>query len=97
MAYSNIALWLLHIEDYSEVSKPQRIALGKQRTALSTEYVSRVLKKLLHPPSSEVNSIERAGERCSWPGGCQPVATPRAQRLRQHCKGLYEVHAGRIE
>lgn len=99
-AFSNIALCCLHLEDFSRGLKAADICVteaGEPHTA--AELVSRVLRENYYTRLLlEVNSVERAGERCEFARRyASRSKSARADIAASIAEGLYEVHAGRID
>src|SRR5258706_1623823 len=67
-AYSNIALCCLHLEDFSRGLKAAESAIRESGEPHSAaEFVARVLRENYYTRLLlEVNSVERAGERCEF-------------------------------
>ena len=82
VALSNIALCSLHLEDYARGLRAAETCIRESKEPHSAaEYVSRVLKENYYTRLLlEVNSIERAGERCElarrYAGKPQPARDP---------------------
>ena len=99
-AFANIALCCLHLEDFSRGLKAAEICVqeaGEPHTA--AELVSRVLRENYYIRLLlEVNSIERAGERCEFARKYAARSkSARADIAASIAEGLYEVHAGRVD
>ena len=99
-AYSNIALCCLHLEDFSRGLKAAELCVaesGEPHTA--SELVSRVLRENYYIRLLlEVNSVERAGERCVLARRYASRSnSARADIAASIAEGLYEVHAGRVD
>jgi putative two-component system response regulator len=99
-ALSNIALCCLHIEDFGRGLKASETCVSESQEPHSApELVARVLRennftRLL----LEVNSIEKAGERCEIARRyANRSKSARAEIAASVAEGLYEVHAGRID
>jgi putative two-component system response regulator len=99
-ALANIALCCLHLEDFSRGLKAAEICVsesGEPHTA--AELVSRVLRENYYIRLLlEVNSLERAGERCEIIRKYAARSkSARADIAASIAEGLYEVHAGRVD
>ena len=99
-ALANISLCCLHLEDFARGLKAAETSLaesGEPHTA--AEYVSRVLRENNYSRLLlEVNSIEKAGERCQIGRKYAALSkSPRAEIAASLAEGLYEVHAGRVD
>jgi putative two-component system response regulator len=100
VAFSNIALCCLHLEDFSRGLKAAEICVNESAEPHSSaELVSRVLKENYYTRLLlEVNSIERAGERCAIARRYAAKSkSARADIAASIAEGLYEVHAGRAD
>lgn len=100
VALSNIALCSLHLEDYARGLRAAETCIKESKEPHSAaEYVSRVLKENYYTRLLlEVNSIERAGERCALARRYAARSnSARAEIAASIAEGLYEVHAGRID
>ena len=100
VAFSNIALCSLHLEDYGRGLKAAEISVseaGEPHTA--AELVSRVLRENYFTRLLlEVNSIDRAGERSALARRYAALSkSARADIAASIAEGLFEVHAGRID
>jgi putative two-component system response regulator len=96
--FSNIALCCLHLEDFSRGLKAAEICVKESpEPHTAAELVSRVLKENYYTRLLlEVNSIERAGERCAIARKyASESRSARADIAASIAEGLYEVHAGR--
>jgi putative two-component system response regulator len=100
VAFSNIALCCLHLEDFARGLKAAEICTRESTEPHSAaELVSRVLREGYYTRLLlEVNNIEKAGERCEI---ARRYATKsrsaRAEIAAATAEGLYEVHAGRVD
>ena len=99
-ALTNIALCSLHLEDFARGLKAAETSI-KESTEPHTasELVSRVLKENNYTRLLlEVNSIERARERCEIARRyASRSKSARAEIAASIAEGLYEVHAGKID
>ena len=100
VAFSNIALCSLHLEDYGRGLKAAEISVseaGEPHTA--AELVSRVLRENYFTRLLlEVNSVDRAGERSALARRYAALSkSARADIAASIAEGLFEVHAGRID
>ncbi len=88
IAFSNIALCCLHLEDF-ESGEPHTVA----------ELVGRVLRENYYTRLLlEVNSVEKAGERCEIARRyAERSKSARADIAASIADGLYQVHAGRVD
>src|SRR5258706_3204210 len=99
-ALSNIALCCIHLEDFSRGLKAAETAVRESGEPHSAaELVNRVLRENYYTRLLlEVNSVERAGERCEI---ARRYATKsksaRAEIAAAIAEGLYEVQAGRVD
>ena len=99
-AFSNIALCCLHLEDFSRGLKAAEICIKESGEPHSAaELVSRVLREGYYTRLLlEVNSIEKAGERCEIARRYAARSrSARAEIASSTAEGLYEVHAGRVD
>jgi putative two-component system response regulator len=99
-AFSNIALCCLHLEDYGRGLKAAEICVKESPEPHSAaELVSRVLRENYYTRLLlEVNSVERAGERCEIARRFAARSkSARAEIAASIAEGLYEVHAGRVD
>lgn len=99
-AFSNIALCCLHLEDFSRGLKAAEICIRESGEPHSAaELVSRVLREVYYTRLLlEVNSIEKAGERCAIARRyAERSRSARAEIAASTAEGLYEVHAGRVD
>ena len=99
-AFSNIALCCLHLEDFARGLKASETAVGEAREPHSTpELLSAVLRENNYTRLLlEVNSVEKAGERCSIARRYAAKSkSSRADIAASIAEGLYEVHAGRVD
>ena len=99
-AFSNIALCCLHLEDFSRGLKAAEICVRESAEPHSAaELVSRVLREGYYTRLLlEVNSIEKAGERCEIARRYAARSkSARADIAASTAEGLYEVHAGRVD
>ncbi len=99
-AFSNIALCCLHVEDYARGLKAAEICVSESGEPHSAaELVSRVLREGYYTRLLlEVNSIEKAGERCAIARRyANRAKSVRADIAASTAEGLYEVHAGRVD
>jgi putative two-component system response regulator len=100
VALSNIALCSLHLEDYARGLRAAEACVRESKEPHSaSEFVSRVLKENYYTRLLlEVNSVERAGERCLLARRYAARSnSARAEIAASIAEGLYEVHAGRID
>jgi putative two-component system response regulator len=100
IAFSNIALCCLHLEDFSRGIKAAEICVtesGEPHTV--SELVGRVLRENYYTRLLlEVNSIEKAGERCEIARRYAARSkSARADIAASIADGLYQVHAGRVD
>lgn len=99
-ALSNIALCCLHLEDFGRGLKASETCVKESQEPHSApELVARVLRENNYTRLLlEVNSIEKAGERCEI---ARRYATKsksaRAEIAASIAEGLYEVQAGRVD
>lgn len=99
-AFSNIALCCLHLEDFSRGLKAAEICVNESGEPHSAaELVSRVLREGYYTRLLlEVNSIEKAGERCAIARRyASRSRSARADIAASTAEGLYEVQAGRVD
>ncbi len=99
-AFANIALCCLHLEDFSRGLKAAEVCVdeaGEPHTA--ADLLSRVLRENYYIRLLlEVNSVERAGERCEFARKyASRSKSARADIAASIAEGLYEVHAGRVD
>jgi putative nucleotidyltransferase with HDIG domain len=100
VAFSNISLCCLHLEDFGRGLKAAEICVQESTEPhTAAELVSRVLRENYYTRLLlEVNSVEKAAERCEI---ARRYATrsksSRAEIAASIAEGLYEVHAGRID
>ena len=100
VAFSNISLCCLHLEDFSRGLKAAEICVKESAEPHSAaELVSRVLREGYYTRLLlEVNSIEKAGERCQIARRyAERSRSARAEIAASTAEGLYEVHAGRVD
>lgn len=100
VAFSNIALCSLHLEDFARGLKAAEICVKESSEPHSTaELVSRVLREVNYTRLLlEVNSVEKAGERCEIARRyASRSRSARAEIAAATVEGLYEVHAGRVD
>ncbi len=100
IAFSNIALCCLHLEDFSRGIKAAEICVsesGEPHTV--AELVGRVLRENYYTRLLlEVNSVEKAGERCEIARRyAERSKSARADIAASIADGLYQVHAGRVD
>src|SRR5258708_21192644 len=99
-ALSTIALCCLHLEDYSRGLKAAEACLKESKEPhTAAEMVARVLRENNYSRLLlEVNSIERAGERCAIARRYAAMSnSARAEIAASVAEGLYEVHAGHVD
>ncbi|MGZ5643400.1 MAG: tetratricopeptide repeat protein, partial [Usitatibacter sp.] len=99
-ALSNIALCSLHTEDFARGLKAAEMSVNESPEPHSAaELVSRVLKENYYIRLLlEVNSIEKAGERCAISRRYAARSkSARADIASSIAEGLYEVQAGRVD
>lgn len=99
-ALSNIALCCLHLEDFARGLKASETCLRESPEPHSApELVARVLRENNYTRLLlEVNSIEKAGERCEIARRYAARSkSERAEIAASIAEGLYEVQAGRID
>lgn len=99
-AFSNIALCSLHLEDFSRGLKAAETSVKESTEPHSTgELVARVLRENNYTRLLlEVNSIERARERCEIARKYAIRSkSARAEMAASIAEGLYEVHAGNVD
>ena len=100
VAFSNIALCCLHLEDFARGLKAAEICVRESGEPHSAaELVSRVLREGYYTRLLlEINSIEKAGERCEIARRYAAKSrSARAEIAAATAEGLYEVHAGRVD
>jgi putative two-component system response regulator len=100
IALSNISLCCLHLEDFPRGLRAAENCVRESKEPHSAaEYVSRVLRENYYTRLLlEVNSIERAGERCAIARRYASRSnSARAEIAASIAEGLYEVHAGRVD
>jgi putative two-component system response regulator len=100
LAFANIALCCLHLEDFSRGLKAAEICISEAGEPHSAaDLVSRVLRENYYIRLLlEINDVERAGERCEF---ARKFAL-RSNSARAHiaasiAEGLYEVQSGRVD
>lgn len=99
-ALTNIALCSLYLEDFTRGIRAAEASIRESSEPHSAgEYVSRVLRENNYTRLLlEVNSIERARERCAiarkYAARSKSV---RAEMAAAIAEGLYEVHAGNVD
>jgi putative two-component system response regulator len=99
-ALSNIALCCLHLEDFGRGLKAAETCVSESQEPHSApELVARVLRENNYTRLLlEVNSIEKAGERCEIAKRyANRSKSARAEIAASLAEGLYEVHAGRVD
>jgi putative two-component system response regulator len=99
-ALSNLALCCLHLEDYTRGLRAAEACLSESREPhTAAEMVARVLRENNYSRLLlEVNSIEKAGERCQIARKYATRAnSARAEIAAALGEGLYEVHSGRVD
>lgn len=99
-ALSNIALCCLHLEDFGRGLKASETCVSESQEPHSApELVARVLRENNYTRLLlEVNSIEKAGERCEIARRyASRSKSARAEIAASLAEGLYEVHAGRVD
>jgi putative two-component system response regulator len=99
-ALSNIALCCLHLEDFSRGLKASETCVSESQEPHSApDLVARVLRENNYTRLLlEVNSIEKAGERCEIARRyANRSKSARAEISASIAEGLYEVHAGRVD
>jgi putative two-component system response regulator len=100
MALSNISLCCLHLEDFSRGLRAAENCVRESKEPHSAaEYLSRVLRENYYIRLLlEVNSVERAGERCEIARRYAARSnSARAEIAASIAEGLYEVQAGRVD
>jgi len=100
MAFSNIALCCLHLEDFSRGLRAAETALSESKEPHSAlELIGRVFREVNYSRLLlEVNSIDKAGERCQLARKYAALSkSARAEIAASIAEGLYEVHAGRVD
>jgi putative two-component system response regulator len=100
IAFSNIALCCLHLEDYERGLKAAEICVTEAGEPHSvSELVGRVLREKHYAwLLLEVNNVEKAGERCEIAKRYAARSTSaRADIAASIADGLYQVHAGRVD
>ena len=100
VAFSNIALCCLHLEDFSRGLKAAEICIRESpEPHTSPDLVSRVLRENYYTRLLlEVNNIEKAGERCEIARKYASRSnSARAEIAAAIADGLYQVHAGRVD
>jgi putative two-component system response regulator len=98
VAFSNISLCCLHLEDFSRGLKAAEICVKESAEPHSSaELVSRVLREGYYTRLLlAVDSVEKAGERCQIARRyAERSRSARAEIAASIAEGLYEVHAGR--
>lgn len=99
-ALSNIALCSLHLEDFSKGLRAAETSVKESTEPHSSaEFVARVLRENNYTRLLlEVNSIERARERCEIARKYAARSkSARAEIAASIAEGLYEVHAGQVD
>jgi putative two-component system response regulator len=99
-ALSNIALCSLHLEDFSKGLRAAETSVTESTEPHSSaELVARVLRENNYTRLLlEVNSIERARERCEIARRYAARSnSARAEMAASIAEGLYEVHAGNVD
>jgi putative two-component system response regulator len=100
LAYSNIALACLHLEDFAKGLRSAKAAIDAASEPKSpAELLSRVLSESYYTRLLlEVDSLERAKERCELAKRyAKEAKSERAELIAALSEGLYEVHAGMID
>jgi putative two-component system response regulator len=100
VAFSNISLCCLHLEDFSRGLKAAEICVKESAEPHSSaELVSRVLREGYYTRLLlAVDSVEKAGERCQIARRyAERSRSARAEIAASIAEGLYEVHAGRVD
>jgi putative two-component system response regulator len=100
VAFSNISLCCLHLEDFGRGLKAAEICVQESTEPhTAAELVSRVLRENYYTRLLlEVNSVEKAAERCEIARRyALRSKSARAEIASSIAEGLYEVHAGRID
>lgn len=100
IAFSNISLCCLHLEDFSRGLQAAEICVSESGEPHSVyELVGRVLRENYYTRLLlEVNSIEMAGERCEIARRYAARSkSARADIAASIADGLYQVHAGRVD
>lgn len=100
IAFSNIALCSLHLEDFARGLKAAEICIKESTEPhTSADLVSRVLRENYYTRLLlEVGSLEKAGERCEIARKYAARSnSARADIAASIADGLYQVHAGRID
>lgn len=100
IAFSNISLCCLHLEDFSRGLKAAEICVSESSEPHTVyELVGRVLRENYYTRLLlEVNSVEKAGERCEIARKYAARSkSARADIAASIADGLYQVHAGRVD
>jgi putative two-component system response regulator len=100
IAFSNIALCSLHIEDFARGLKAAEICIKESAEPhTSADLVSRVLRENYYTRLLlEVGNIEKAGERCEIARRYAARSnSARADIAASIADGLYQVQAGRVD
>ena len=100
VAFSNISLCCLHLEDFARGLKAAEICiLESPEPHTSADLVGRVLRENYYTRLLlEVNNVEKAGERCEIARKYAARSnSARADIAASIADGLYQVHAGRAD
>ena len=100
IAFSNISLCCLHLEDYQRGLKAAEICVTEAGEPHSvSELVGRVLRENYYTRLLlEVNNVEKAGERCELARRYAARSkSARADIAASIADGLYQVHAGHVD
>ena len=100
IAFSNIALCSLHLEDFARGLKAAEICIKESAEPhTSADLVSRVLRENYYTRLLlEVNSVDKAGERVEIARKYAARSnSARADIAASIADGLYQVHAGRVD
>ena len=100
VAFQNIALCSLHLEDFSRGLKASETAVRESIEPHSAaELLNGVLRENYYTRLLlEVNSVEKARERCEIARKyASRSSSARAEIAASIAEGLYEVHAGRVD
>ena len=100
IAFSNIALCCLHLEDFARGLKAAEICINESAEPhTSADLVGRVLRENYYTRLLlEVNNIEKAGERAEIARKYAARSnSARADIAASIADGLYQVHAGRAD
>jgi putative two-component system response regulator len=100
VAFSNIALCCLHLEDFARGLKAAEICIQESpEPHTAADLVGRVLRENYYTRLLlEVNNVEKAGERCEIARKYAARSnSARADIAASIADGLYQVHAGRAD